>query len=73
MLNNLQIQSLGFAYDEIAGIRDLRFFYSTPQGSLIPGEINYNTTSLVAVPEPNCIGLVLAGLAGVAFRRRRAG
>lgn len=65
-------QSLGSAFNEVAGIRDLRFFYSTPEGALIPGEINYNTTSPVgAVPEPNCLSLALVGLAGMAASRRR--
>lgn len=72
-LNTLQSRSLGHAFNEGAGIRDLRFFYSTPQGALIPGVINYNTTSLAgAVPEPGCLGLVFLSFVGVAARRRRA-
>ena len=70
-LTNAQSQSLGAAYKVASGVRDLRFFYGTPNGSLIPGEINYVTGMPgAAVPEPGCLGLALLGLVGLASRRR---
>ncbi len=73
-LNSGPSQSLGHAFNEVAGFRDLRFFYTTPQGALIPGEINYNTGSPAgSVPEPGCLGLALLGFVGVAARERGTG
>jgi hypothetical protein len=71
MLTNSQSQSLGNAYNFASGIRDLRFFYGTPSGSLVPGEIHYfSGMPVTGVPEPGCMGMALLGLLGVACRRR---
>jgi hypothetical protein len=55
------------AFDALKGYRDLRLFYTTPEGSRIPGEISY-----VVIPEPQGLGFVLAAAIGAASRRRRA-
>jgi hypothetical protein len=67
------VQTLGAAYNPASQLRDLVFFYGTPQGSLIPGEINYVSGAPgVGVPEPSCLGLAV-GMAAMAARRRGAG
>jgi hypothetical protein len=61
-----QSLDLGMAYDLLKGYRDLRLFYTTPEGSRIPGEINY-----VVVPEPQGLVVALAAAMAAAARRRR--
>lgn len=61
-----QSLDLGMAFDALKGYRDLRLFYTTPEGSRIPGEISY-----VVVPEPLGLGLALVAAIGAASRRRR--
>jgi hypothetical protein len=61
-----QSLDLGMALDALKAYRDLRLFYTTPEGSRIPGEISY-----VVIPEPQGLGVVLAAAIGAASRRRR--
>jgi MYXO-CTERM domain-containing protein len=75
VLDNQESQSLGHAYNELAGFRDLTFSYTTPLGAVIPGRVNYINTLPPSqpVPEPGgaALGLGAVGL-GVRRRRRRA-
>ena len=72
-LGNGQTRSLGHAFNELRGNRDLRLYYTTPQGALIPGVINYSATApLGAVPEPSAFFLAMFGAFGAAGRWRRS-
>jgi MYXO-CTERM domain-containing protein len=69
---NGQSQPLGNAYSVARSARDLRFFYTTPQGSRICGDVNYFASPVVAAPEPGAIVMALLGLVWATFHRRRA-
>jgi hypothetical protein len=67
------VQLLGAAYNPSSNLRDLVFLYGTPQGSLIPGEINYITGAPASgLPEPSGLGLALLALAFTTARTSRA-
>jgi hypothetical protein len=71
-LENGQTRSLGHAFSELRGNRDLRLNYRTPQGALIAGQINYSATAPIgAVPEPSALYLTLFGVLGAVRRGRR--
>jgi hypothetical protein len=66
-----QSQSLGAAFN-VLGAHDLVFTVATEAGAIVPGVVNYNSTTLTsAVPEPSCIGLSLLGFAGAGTCHRR--
>jgi hypothetical protein len=76
LVSDLATFSLGTAYNTATslGNRDVNFFFTTSDGVIHRGVVNYNTTSPVAaVPEPAGLGMALVALAGLhAGRRRRA-
>jgi hypothetical protein len=62
----------GDALTVLAGVLDIRLFHGTT--ALFPGQIiagNLGVDNISAVPEPGPAALLLAGLGGVAWLRRR--